>query len=171
MLKNLVLVMAASISLSLPAYAQGFDLSNYEPNQTTVITSPQAAQGAQMQVQAQNTALTQSAEAQQTAQQQAAVADGVFNSAGDSGDYARRSYHTGSGPSGMGGFRVDNPTTTQTPAQAPQLHMTGTMGLAPVFGYGGAMQSPGGYVANTGNQTGLQPQLSPGNVTLTVDGF
>lgn len=169
-MKNLLLAMVASISLSAPAYAQGFDLSNYEPNQSTVITSPSAAQAAQAQTQAQNVALTQSNEAQQTAQQQAALSNGVYASSGAAGDFAVRTYSTGSGPAGMGG-QVTNPTSTQTPAQAPQLHYAGTMGLAPVFGYGGAGQSPGGYVANTGNQTGLQPQLPPGDVTLTTDGF
>ncbi len=103
-------------------------------------------------------------------------------SAGATGSYGRWSNPTGSGPSGVGGL-----STAATGTQSPVLQNVGTMGLAPVFGYGAPMTSPGGYVSGIslfglgvvrlpstiglpgGGAIGL-PQLNYGNINSTMNG-
>ncbi|HEY9719565.1 MAG TPA: hypothetical protein V6C69_18950 [Trichormus sp.] len=76
---------------------------------------------------------------------QQTAAGGAGNSGGTTGMFGNTSSPTGTGPMGMGGL------TSQATSQQRSCGLPcGTMGLAPVFGYGGGsggMQSPGGYVS------------------------
>jgi hypothetical protein len=103
-------------------------------------------------------------------------------SAGATGSYGRWSNPTGTGPSGVGCL-----STATTGSQTPLLQNVGTMGLAPVFGYGAPSTSPGGYVSGIsvfglgivrlpstiglpgGGAVGV-PQLNYGNINSTING-
>jgi hypothetical protein len=75
----------------------------------------------------------------------ASASSGAGSSSAATGDYYHTSNYTGQGSQGMGGL-----TTSLTGNQSKVSLQTGTMGLAPVFGYGsGAQQSPGGYVGGS----------------------
>jgi hypothetical protein len=121
----------------------------------------------------------------QTSQSGQTAGGGAANSGGTTGTFGNTSAATGTGPMGMGGL-----TTQATSQQGACSLPCGTMGLAPVFGYGGGsggMQSPGGYVSGIqipglgliripstiglpgGGAIGL-PQINNGNINGLLNG-
>lgn len=183
----LSLLMLTALCPKVHAQGQNFDLSGYQTGVGPTLNGANAqayftASGAQNQYmtqaqiqQAQNFQATQlqneanastlEANAIANGGQAAALAGGAGASSAAAGDIGRTSNPTGTGPSGLGGL-----STNQTGTQAPVTQLCGTMGLAPVFGYGGVQQSPGGYVAGILLPFGLGTVRVPSAVALPGGG-
>jgi len=190
MLKHLFLALVLAASTAPLALADGsFDLSGYQtgvgstlqganaqvnfnfsgdpaqwntPQFQANIQAPQVQLQVQAQPQNQDFAVTESQPST------ASASGGAAASGGTTGTFGNTSNATGSGPSGMGGL-----TTSATGQQSACSLPTGTMGLAPVFGYGGGaggLQSPGGYVSGIQLPFGLGTVRVPSVIGLPGGG-
>lgn len=183
-MSKFLLAAILTIATAQAANAQSFDLSGFDSNVGT-LQGPNAAANfalggnqAQFMTPAQiqqaqiinasqfgNQMNAQMMQAQTQAAAPAAMgAGGAFASTADQGDAGRFSNATGEGSQGVGGYG-----TARTSTQSPVMQRVGTMGLAPVFGYGAPSVSPGGYV-NGINLFGLGTVRLPGTIGLPGGG-
>lgn len=164
MIKQAVLALGLTLIASPFASAQvpgGFDLSSgytttQAPNEFSNQQNLQAVQAQQSSYyQAPSTQATSSSNSDSSANSSGNYFDNAgIATAGAQGATNRTSNLTGFGPNGYGKndsqyTTQQKPSYNQVTGQTSTLQAVGTMGLAPVFGYGGGsggLQSPGGYV-------------------------